>query len=141
MLGDAGVYFVPAVIIDPAVKTRQRLKGYTFPVLVAMDKPLPLQAVDFSPESASLLPIAELQLEQLAQFVSHSPGCVVELIVTVAGRDNELCYNLSLERGRAMRDLLLANGVDPSSVTVSAYGNVGTKNGEGSAVAVRFREK
>lgn len=141
VLGDAGLYFVPAVIIDPTAKTKQRLKGYTLPVLVAMDKPLPLLAVDFAPATAQLLPIAELQIEQLAQFVSHSPGSTVEILVTVAGRDDELCYNLSLERGRAIRDAMVAAGADPANVTISAYGNVNAKNGNGSGVSVRFREK
>ncbi len=141
VLGDAGIYFVPAVIIEPKAKNKQRLKGYTFPVLVAMDKPLPLLAVDFEPKSANLLPVGELQLQQLAQFINHNSECVVELVVNVAGHDDELCYNLSLERGRVMRSVLTSAGVDASRITVSAYGNVNTKNGTAPGVAVRFRER
>jgi hypothetical protein len=141
VLGDAGMYFVPAVIIEPKAKAKQRLKGYTFPVLVAMDKPLPLLAVDFEPQSANLLPVGELQLQQLAQFINHNSDCAVELVINVAGRDDELCYNLSLERGRAMRSVLTSEGVDASRITVSAYGNVNTKAGDAPGVAVRFRER
>ena len=141
VLGDAGIYFVPAVIIDPKVKAKQRLKGYTFPVLVAMDKPLPLLAVDFEPQSSNLLPVASLQLDQLAQFINHNPTCTVELVVNVDGRDDEVSYNLSLERGRVMRNLLTNAGIDPSRITISAYGNVNTKTGAAPGVAVRFRER
>ena len=144
VLGDAGFYFVPAVIIDPSSKAKQRLKGYTLPVLVAMDKPLPLPAIDFEPASATLLPVASMQVEQLAQFVSHNGSCTAEIIVSVAGRDDELCYNLSLERGRAIRDAMITAGADPSSITISAYGNVnatGNKGEQTSNVSVRFRDK
>ena len=132
---------VSAVIIDPKAKAKQRLKGYTFPVLVAMDKPLPLLAVDFEPKSANLLPVGELQLQQLAQFINHNADCVVELVVNVPGRDDELAYNLSLERGRVMRNVLTTAGVDASRITISAYGNVNTKGGDAPGVAVRFRER
>ena len=141
VLGDAGVYFVPAVIIDPSSKMKQRLRGYTFPVLVAMDKPVPLLAVEFEPKSANLLPVGELQLQQLAQFINHNSGCIVEIVVNVDGRDDELCYNLSLEQGRSVRNVLTSSGVDASRITISAYGNVNTKNGGTSGVAVRFRER
>ena len=83
IMGDAGLYFVPAVIINPNEKTRQRLKGYTFPVLVAMDKPLPLPAVDFEKSSSKLQPVAEFQLEQLAQFLKHQPHGIVEFCIDV----------------------------------------------------------
>ena len=124
VLGDAGIWAQPS-----------------FPVLVAMDKPLPLLAVDFEPKSSNLLPVGELQLQQLAQFINHTSDCVVELVVNVAGRDDELSYNLSLERGRVMRSVLTTAGVDASRITVSAYGNVNTKNGATPGVAVRFRER
>ena len=141
VLGDAGMYFVPAVIIEPNAKTRQRLKGYTFPVLVAMDKPLPLPAVDFEKSSSKLQPVAEFQLEQLANFMQQNPSCTVELVINVQGSDDALSYNLSLERGRAIRDFLVLSGAEESSVTISAYGNVNTKKRIAPGVAVRFREK
>ena len=141
VLGDAGMYFVPAVIIEPNSKTRQRLKGYTFPVLVSMDKPLPLPAVDFEKSSSKLLPVAEFQLEQLANFMQQNASCTVELVINVEGNDDALSYNLSLERGRAIREFLVLSGADESAVTISAYGNVNTKKHSVPGVAVRFREK
>lgn len=141
VLGDAGMYFVPAIIVEPKAKTRQRLKGYTFPVLVSMDKPLPLPVVDFEKSTAKLTPVAEWHLEQLAHFIVQNPSCKVELVINVEGNDDAVCYNLSLDRGRAIRDYLVLTGVDEEAVTISAYGNVNTKKHAAPAVAVRFREK
>ena len=141
VLGDAGMYFVPAVIIDPNAKTRPRLKGYTLPVMIAMDKPVPLNAVDFEKSSATLLPVAVLQLEQLARFMVQNPGGVAEIVVDVEGRDDAICYNLSLERGRAIKDYLVVSGVEEGRITISAYGNVNTKKGQAPGVSVRFRDE
>jgi outer membrane protein OmpA-like peptidoglycan-associated protein len=59
----------------------------------------------------------------------------------VQGSDDALSYNLSLERGRAIRDFLVLSGAEESSVTISAYGNVNTRKRSAPGVAVRFREK
>lgn len=141
VLGDAGMYFVPAVILDPKSKSRQRLKGYTLPVMVAMDKPVPLEAVDFEKSSATLLPVAMMQLEQLARFMEQNVDGVVEVVVNVAGLDDALCYNLSLERGRAIRDYLVRMGVDDSRISISAYGNVNSKKTPATPVSIRFRDR
>ena len=141
VLGDAGIYFVPAVIIGPETKGKQKLKGYTFPVLVAMDKPLPLKAVGFVGTTSKLLPIAELQLEQLAQFMSHNPTAIVEIDIDVDGRDDAVAYNLSLERGRVIRNYLSTFEISGSRIIISAYGNVNTKKGSAAGVSVRFRER
>lgn len=141
IMGDAGLYFVPAVIVEPRSKTKQRLKGYTFPVLVSMDKPVPLYAVSFNPSGTELQPIAELQLEQLAQFLSHNPNGIAEFCIDVAGSDDKLCYNLSLERGRLIRDFMNEQGIDNSRIIISAYGNVNVKKHGVSGVSVRFREQ
>jgi hypothetical protein len=141
IMGDAGLYFVPAVIIKPGEKSKQRLKGYTFPVMVASDKPVPLYAVEFDATGSELTPVARLQLEQLAQFLSHTPDGIAEFCIDVAGTDDKLCYNLSLERGRLIRDFLADQGIDNSRVIISAYGNVNVKKKGKSGVAVRFREQ
>lgn len=141
VLGDAGIYFIPAVIIGPETKGKQRLKGYTFPVAVSIDKPLPLKAVEFNKTTAKLTPIAELQLEQLAQFLRHNPTAVAEILIDVAGRDDVLAYNLSIERGRTIRDYLSSFEIEGSRIIISAFGNVNLKNGGTEGVSVRFRER
>ena len=141
VLGDAGLLFVPAIVINPQAQAMQRLKGYTFPVLVSLDKPVPLPAVTFIPGAAELQPVAKLQLEQLAQFLSHNPNGVVEFCIDVAGRDDKLCYHLSLERGKIIRAFMNEKGIDNSRIILSAYGNVNVKRLGKSGVSVHFREK
>ena len=140
VMGDAGAYFVPAVIVDPKSNVRERLKGYTFPVLVAMDKPVPLYAVDFDDASTALTPVAELQLQQLARFLERNPEGIVEFSIDVAGSDETLCYNLSIERGHLIRNFMNYNGIDSSRIIISPYGNVNVKRQGRSGVSARFRE-
>ncbi len=140
ILGEAGDYFVPAVIVDMKSKSKPMLKGYTFPVLVNLNAPLPLYAVDFENVTGSLTEVGKVQLEQLAQFLRRQPKGAVEVCVDVAGSDDAVAYSVSLERGRVIRDFLTDHGLDASRVTVSAYGNVNVKNRGASSVSVRFRE-
>ncbi len=141
VIGDAGLYFVPAVIIGQKNTAKQRLKGYTFPVLVSMDKAVPLYAVEFDEHSSELLPIAKLQLEQLAQFLNNNPNGIVEFHIDVAGSNDKLCYNLSLDQGNLIRNFMNLQGIDDSRIIISAFGNVNVKQKGKSGVAVRFREK
>ena len=141
VMGDAGLYFVPAVVIDPKDKSRQRLKGYTFPVLVKSEKPLPLYAVEFDATSSELTPVSQMQLEQLAQFLRNYPTAVAEFCIDVAGRDDKLCYNLSIEQGNVIRRFMSLQGLDESRIAISPYGNVNVKKQGKSGVSVRFREK
>ena len=106
-----------------------------------MDKPVPLYAVDFDNTGSELTPVAELQLEQLAQFLRHNSKGVAEFCIDVAGGDDKLCYNLSLERGRLIRDFMNIQGIDNSRIIISAYGNVNAKRQGKSGVSVRFREQ
>ncbi|MBR1766451.1 MAG: PD40 domain-containing protein [Bacteroidales bacterium] len=141
IMGDAGLSFVPAIMVKPGATTKQRLKGYTFPVLVKSDAPVPLYAVDFAGSDDLLTPVAEVQLEQLARFLSNQPGSVVEFCIDVAGRDDKLAYNISLDRGRQIREFMEGRGIEASRIIVSAYGNVNVRAKGKSAVAVRFREQ
>lgn len=137
---DAGERFVPAVVVNPKSKAALNVRGYTYRELVAMDKPLPLPVVAFDDGRARLDVAARMQLEQLAQFVGHYPSCRIEVVVNVAGRDDAICYERSLDQGRAIRDCLAAYGIETSHIVVSAYGNVMAKQGPAPSVAVRFRE-
>ena len=141
VIGDAGLYFVPAVIIDNKNKGKQRMKGYTFPVFVALDKPVPLYAVEFDEHSTELLPIAKLQLEQLASFLRNNPTGVAEFCIDVAGTNDKLCYNLSLEQGNVIHNFMNQQGIDDAHIIISPYGNVNVKRQGKSGVSVRLREK
>ena len=138
LLGDAGAYFVPALMLVPGQQTKQRMLGYTFPVLVAMDKALPLGAIDFQESNGELTPVAKLQLEQLAKFMARQDHGRVEFCIDVAGRNDEQCYNIAIERGRILRSYMNSLGFE--NVSISAFGNVNVKKQGRSAVSVRFRD-
>lgn len=140
LLADAGTSFVTAGVVDAASLGKYRLPAYTFEELVAMDRPLPLPVVEFSANGSELLPVARLQLEQLARFLKQHPRAVVEFCVDVAGTDSYQCYSLSLQRGDALRDFLCGHGVAAERILVSAYGNVNVRLSGTSSVGVRFRE-
>lgn len=136
VMGDAGHFFVPAIKIP---STSTTLRGYSFDELVAADRPVPLYAVDFTDDDA-LLPMAQMQLEQLVQFMTRHSRGVVEFCIDVAGSDARQCYNRSLMRGQVLRSFMEKRGIDHSCVIISAYGNVNVKRTGASGVSVRFRE-
>ena len=138
VFSDAAGYFVPAVVIGPNSKPRQ-MSGYTYPVLVSMGKAVPLPAIEFEPSTATLTPVALLQVEQLIQFMRKTLSAVAEIVVDVEGLDDEQAYSMSLERGRAIKDRLTSMGIDAKRITVSAYGNTNVKRGGAEGVAIQFR--
>ena len=94
----------------------------------------------FSADGAELLPVAQLQLEQLARFLTQHPEAVAEVIVDVVGADARHCYTLSLQRADAVRAFLAAHGVPAVRILLSPYGSARAGLGGTSAVSVRFRE-
>ncbi len=139
-IADAGIYFAPAVIVEPGDKRSQRLRGFTMPVLIDMDKAMALAAVAFKGQTAELLPVGMMQLDQLARFMLAHPDAIVEFCVDVAGSNDELAYAISLERARVLRTYMIRQGVGAEQVVTSPYGNVNMKRGGRSMVSVRFRE-
>ena len=137
LLADAGTNFIVAATVDPDLVSRYRLPAYTYEELVATDRPMPLPVVQFSADGAELLPVAQLQLEQLARFLAAHPAAVAELLVDVPGLDARQAYSLALRRGEALRDFLAQRGVAAARILLSPYGNA-RKGMDG--VSVRFRE-
>lgn len=140
LLADAGTQFVTAGIVSPREMGSYRLPAYTYEELVAMDRPLPLPVVDFSADGDVLLPVAQLQLAQLARFVGAHPQAVIEFVVDVAGSDARQCYDLSLLRCDALRDFMTGHGIAAGRIMLSAWGNARVGMGGADAVGVRFRE-
>lgn len=138
LLADAGTSFVIATAVDPDILSVYRLPAYTCEELVAMDRPLPLPMVDFSTDGDELLPVAQLQLEQLARFLVVHPAAVAEFLVDVPGPDARHAYSLALQRCEALRDFLAQRGVAASRLLLSPYGNA--RKGQ-TGVSVRFRER
>ena len=140
VLAEAGALFVPAVYIQNFTRAGALLRGYTFDELVAAARPLTLYAVGFRHDTDELLPVAQLQLDQLARFLQRNPAAVVEFAVHVPGTDARACYTLSLERGQALRAYLADRGIDSTRVLLSPYGNTETGPRGDAFVAVTFRE-
>ena len=140
LLADAGTNFISATVVDPDLMDVYRLPAYTFEELVAMDRPLPLPVVQFSADGVELLPVAQLQLEQLARFLKQHPSAIAEMLVDVAGGDARHCYNLSMQRCEALRDFLSQRGVAAARILLSPYGNARLGLAGGAAVSIRFRE-
>ena len=137
LLADAGTNFIIATAVDPDLIDVYRLPAYTYEDLVAMDRPLPLPMVTFSVDGADLLPVAQLQLEQLARFLSVHPAAVAELLVDVPGLDARHAYDLSRQRCETLRDFLSQRGIAAARLLLSPYGNA-RKGMDG--VSIRFRE-
>lgn len=140
LLADAGNRFVTAEVLTPENRTAYRLPAYTYSELVSMDRALPLPIVTFRRGENTPSQVAQLQLEQLARFLSLYPHSTVEIQVDVAGTDATQCYRLSLQRADAVRNCLTQNGIPSEHIILSAYGNSRTKTGVAEGVSVRFRE-
>ncbi len=139
VLVDAGSYFVPATMVAAGDRRPLGLSGYTIEEMASAAKELPLPAVKF--EGTQILTVGKMQMEQLARFLNRAADYDVELVVSVAGMDDEGCYDLSLMRGEALRTCLMNNGVDADHITVSAYGNALVKKGGEPGVGVRIRQR
>lgn len=140
LLADAGTRFVTATEVEPSRIADYRLPAYTFAELVAMDRPLPLPVVQFSADGEELLPVARMQLTQLARFVQRHPGAVLEFVVDVAGPDARQCYAQAETRCQTLLDFLTQRGIAAGRILLSPYGNARVGQRSPSAVGVRFRE-
>ena len=144
VLADVGVLFAPAVVFTAGGQEHRSLRGYSFSELVRMDKPVPLDVVEFMASqdtlSAILTPVAQMQLSLLARFLQHHPSAVVEFCVDVAGRDDKQCYTRSIEQGDIIRNFMNINGIENFRIILSPYGNVNAKKQGRQGVSVRFRD-
>ena len=141
VIADAGRVFAPAAIVDSRSKERQSLQGYSFGELVKMLRPISLDVVQFDSLAPVLLPVAKIQLSQIARFLQLHPTAVAEFRIDVAGMDDAQCYSRSIEQGDAIREFMNHNGIDDSRIILSPYGNVNTKRQGRPGVSIRFREK
>ena len=142
VMAAADRYFVPAVAVNPDTTLQPHLHGFTFQTLVAMEEPVELATVQFVENSDTLLPLALVQLDALAQFLLANPNGGVEFLVNVKGQDDAMCYTLSQQRAAALRRHLQNRGIAPERVHLSPYGNANTKIKRATPeVSIRFRER
>lgn len=121
--------YVPALRIGATTESPLLVDGYTLDELHQLPDPLPLPLVDFYKGTARLLPVAELELDNVALFLRQHAGCKVTIAVHVPGQDDRRCYDLSLGRAKSIRNYIAAQGIDAARVDISAYGNLKFKKG------------
>lgn len=133
-----GSVFIPSIRVNGSIR-EALVQGYTLGQLSQMEHPVTLRMVAFHPGTFRMTPLSEQELSQLAQFLLHNKGCMVELFVQVNGDDDKACYQLSCKRAAVIRTFLLDYGVNPDRVRLSAYGNVNYKKGlRPPEICVRF---
>lgn len=137
--------YIPMLVINDTLTSVRNhtyaVQGFTLAKMVEMKEPLPIEAVRFVVGTSNLLPLAEKELSNLAQFMMRNPSSKVEFIVQVKGNDDKQCYNLSVGRALAIRNAMVEAGVASDRVSISSYGNVNYKNGSNPAeIAVVISE-
>ena len=132
--------YVPTALVRPNSLGITSLIGYSYEQLVQEPRTFPLPLVHFRGETTLLQELAEDELWCVAHFLQQNTDSQVEIVVNVPGKDDRQCYELSLERGKALRTYLSEEySIDPSRIHLSAYGNVQYKGKEpATEVLVRF---
>lgn len=101
-----------------------------------------LPLVTFEPNTAQLNPLATVELEMIAAILAYHPTARIEIHTQMDGTDDSACYNLSLERGEAVRRYLVDRNIDASRIAIYAFGNVNYKSGAKPAnTSVRFHTR
>ncbi|MCQ2282069.1 MAG: OmpA family protein [Bacteroidales bacterium] len=139
LVADADWLYVPTLMIEDADTGVFALKGYSLGELRLMDSAVALPLVNFVGTSSQLEPLAEFELNHLGRFLQQRTHSQIEISVYVAGTDERQCYDLSLERAKAVRSYLEDYGVASGRIHVAAYGNAKLPRLKGgSSVEVRF---
>lgn len=121
--------YVPVALVRAGSNNSHTLTGYTLDQLTQQKEALALPLVRFAEGTDRMLPLAEAELAQLAQFVKRNAACMIELQVQVNGTDDKASYDLSVDRSLAIRSRLVEMGLNPDRIRLSAYGNVNYKQG------------
>lgn len=92
---------------------------------------------NFSTNSATLSAASINSIENVAKLMKAYRGMSISILGNSSTNENETAVNggLSTARAKAMRDLLISNGVDASKVSYSGNGNGNTINYNGDSKA------
>lgn len=139
ILAESDWLYIPTLYIDGAATGELSLQAYGIDQLKSMPNALPLPLVRFYEGTSRLLSLAETELRHLGRFMQQRTTTNIEIEVNVEGTDDSQCYDLSLERAKAIRAFLVDYGVDASRIRLSAYGNVRHKTDPSQVgVGIRF---
>ena len=142
---EADWFYVPTLFIDSAQQGEKttlqeyEMRKYSLDELKSMEQPLALPLVHFYDGTASLLPLAQVELRMLGHFMQQRMASNLHIEVRAEGTDDKDSYDLSLQRAKAVRTFLVDYGIDASRITIAAYGNADYKKGlAANEVEVKF---
>ena len=139
LVPDADWIYVPTLVVGSDVAAVV-MDGYTLDDLREKKEPLPLPMVGFYGHTSRLVPLAKRELDNVVRFMRQHAGSSVSVAVHVTGSDDRQCYNMALNRAMSIRTYLSEQGIDPSRVRISAYGNMMYKKGlKPSEVEISFQ--
>lgn len=116
-----GYSLIPAEVFTATSGLRLNLRSFEKAPAVAQK----LEAVRFESGTALLTPLAQREMDHLADFLLEHPDVSrIYLSVNVSGADDQQCFLLSRSRALALKRHLERRGVHPDRVLITAYGNV-----------------
>ena len=132
---DAYEAFVPAVACRPGHRGTVQLKAYypmrqwdeTGRMEADTVRDLPLPALNFEPNTATLTPQAMQQLDDMALFLKRNRGVRAHLSVRVDGENPALCFSLGRQRAKLLEQQLKGRGVKGAQLHVANYGRLTRK--------------
>lgn len=134
-------HFTPSVIFSPKSATSVDLQAFD-PERLANSNKIALPVVQFETGSVLLSDMAQQELNNVATFANaHADMGKIYLFVNVNGNNDKQCFDLSRERGSAIKRHLEQQGVDPERIIVTNYGNMRYQPGEtapASEVEIQF---
>ncbi len=130
IIAETDWFYVPTIYINGGDYGRLEVRKYGVDELRSMKDPMPLRLVKFHDGATKLLPLAEAELRHLGRFMQQRTVTKAEITVHVNGADDKKCYELSLERAKAIRAFLADYGVAPTRIRIAGYGNVMYKKGD-----------
>jgi len=109
------------------LKLTMRYNRIDYPNATVKDAPVPpfvLKGVEFETGSATLTAASHLQLDTVVEYMTHKPSARIE----ISGHTDNVGKKkankkLSQKRADAVRDYLIAQGIDGSRLTAVGYGD------------------
>ena len=132
--------WVPGMRFEPLGVSIVKPQGYSAIQLVELDA-IPLYLVRFEPDGSNPTRACAEEIARLGRFLQANQQVRVEVSVNVPGSDAQGCYDLSLERGRLIKKMLVETGATLRQVSVSPFGNyyAGGRDAGVADVEIRIR--
>ena len=123
----ADQYF-PAMMFTPQenslIKPEEPYSGSR---LVASYEEFEMNAIRFEEGSKTPYDYSIQELQRLGRFLRQHSNIRIELSINANTEDDLKSYNLSLERGRTIKKILMDAGVHSNQISISALGNLNYK--------------